>query len=161
VEYEFWTNSNDECGPRCDEQAAFVRAFRGHAQLLEKGGYAAFTPHYITWFCPEPFLGTPQCKAQCVNRGRYCAPDPEGDLGAGYDGKDVVMENLRQLCVHRAANATGRPWVWWDYVADYHLRCSMKENKYSKTCAEGVVRSLGARLGFWFLQWVVLCFTSC
>jgi hypothetical protein len=63
--------------------------------------------------------------------------------------------------VHRAANATGRPWVWWDYVADYHLRCSMKENKYSKTCAEGVVRSLGARLGFWFLQWVVLCFTSC
>ena len=26
VEYEFWTNSNDECGPRCDEQAAFVRA---------------------------------------------------------------------------------------------------------------------------------------
>jgi hypothetical protein len=49
VEYEFWTNSNDECGPRCDEQAAFVRAFRGHAQLLEKGGYALFTPHYITW----------------------------------------------------------------------------------------------------------------
>lgn len=143
VEYEFWTNSNDECGPRCDEQAAFVRAFRGHAQLLEKGGYAAFTPHYITWFCPEAFLDTPQCKAQCVNRGRYCAPDPEGDLGAGYDGKDVVVENLRQLCVHRAANATGRPWVWWDYVADYHLRCSMKENKYSKTCAEGVVRSLG------------------
>ncbi|CAN6236208.1 unnamed protein product [Urochloa humidicola] len=143
VEYELWTNSNDECGARCEEQAAFVRAFRGHAQLLERGGYAAFTPHYITWFCPDPFLGTPQCAAQCVNRGRYCAPDPDGDLGEGYDGKDVVVENLRQLCVHRAANATGRPWVWWDYVEDYHLRCSMKENKYSKTCAEGVVRSLG------------------
>lgn len=145
VEYEFWTNSNDECGPRCDEQAAFVRAFRGHAQLLEKGGYALFTPHYITWFCPDAFLETPQCKAQCINRGRYCAPDPEGDLGAGYDGKDVVVENLRQLCVHRVANASGRPWVWWDYVADYHLRCSMKDNKYSSACAQEVVRSLGAR----------------
>nr|CAB3488224.1 unnamed protein product [Digitaria exilis] len=136
VEYELWTNSNDECGPRCDEQAAFVRAFKGHAQLLEKGGYASFTPHYITWFCPDAFLETPQCKAQCINRGRYCSPDPDGDLAAGYDGKDVVAENLRQLCVHRVANATGRPWVWWDYVADYHLRCSMKENKYTRSCAE-------------------------
>nr|CAB3503901.1 unnamed protein product [Digitaria exilis] len=143
VEYELWTNSNDECGPRCDEQAAFVRAFKGHAQLLEKGGYVSFTPHYITWFCPDAFLDTPQCKAQCINRGRYCSPDPDGDLAAGYDGKDVVAENLRQLCVHRVANATGRPWVWWDYVADYHLRCSMKENKYTRSCAEDVIRSLG------------------
>jgi hypothetical protein len=57
----------------------------------------------------------------------------------------VVVENLRQLCVHRVANASNRPWVWWDYVADYHLRCSMTENKYTRRCAEDVVRSLGAR----------------
>ncbi|KAK3143744.1 hypothetical protein QOZ80_4AG0304400 [Eleusine coracana subsp. coracana] len=143
VEYEFWTNSNDECGPRCDEQAAFVAAFKGHAQLMEKAGYALFTPHYITWFCPDEFLGSVQCKAQCINKGRYCAPDPEGDLGAGYTGRDVVVENLRQLCVHRVANAHNRSWVWWDYVADYHLRCSMKENKYTRRCAEDVARSLG------------------
>ena len=170
VEYEFWTNSNDECGPRCDEQAAFVRAFRGHAQLLEKGGYALFTPHYITWLCPHAFRGTPQCKAQCINRGRYCAPDPEGDLAAGYDGRDVVVENLRQLCVHRVANASSRPWIWWDYVADYHLRCSMKENKYTRRCAEDVVRSLGGcspdgdRAHCFFFppepEWSVLIWTS-
>jgi hypothetical protein len=71
VEYELWTNSNDECGPRCDEQVAFVRGFRGHAQLLERGGYARFTPHYITWYCPEPFRLTQQCKSQCINHGRY------------------------------------------------------------------------------------------
>ena len=35
VEYEFWTNSNDECGPRCDDQMDFVRKFKGHAQILE------------------------------------------------------------------------------------------------------------------------------
>ncbi|TVU13124.1 hypothetical protein EJB05_40836, partial [Eragrostis curvula] len=134
VEYEFWTNSNE---------AAFVRAFRGHAQLLEKRGYALFTPHYITWFCPDDFRASAQCKAQCINRGRYCAPDPEGDLDAGYTGRDVVLENLRQLCVHRVANARNRSWVWWDYVADYHLRCSMKENKYTRRCAEDVAGSLG------------------
>ena len=35
VEYESWTNSNDECGPRCDDQMDFVRNFKGHAQILE------------------------------------------------------------------------------------------------------------------------------
>lgn len=56
------------------------------------------------------------------------------------------MENLRQLCVHRAANESGRPWAWWDYVMDYKIRCSMKEKKYSKTCAEDVVTALGLDL---------------
>ncbi|XP_052158315.1 vacuolar-sorting receptor 6-like [Oryza glaberrima] len=146
VEYELWTNSNDECGARCDEQMEFVRGFRGHAQIMERGGYALFTPHYITWYCPEAFKLTQQCKSQCINHGRYCAPDPEQDFGEGYEGKDVVVENLRQLCVHRVANETGRPWAWWDYVMDYKIRCSMKEKKYSKGCAEDVVKALGLSL---------------
>lgn len=143
VEYEFWTNSNDECGARCDEQMNFVKNFKGHAQILEKGGYTLFTPHYITWYCPRAFVLTTQCKSQCINRGRYCAPDPEKDFGEGYQGKDVVYENLRQLCVHRVANESNRSWVWWDYVTDFHIRCSMKEKRYSKECAEDVLKSLG------------------
>ncbi|CAA0823805.1 Vacuolar-sorting receptor 6 [Striga hermonthica] len=142
VEYEFWTNSNDECGVRCDDQTSFVSSFKGNAQLLERGGYTKFTPHYITWYCPQAFVLSDQCKSQCINHGRYCAPDPEDDFGVGYLGKDVVLENLRQLCVHRVANETGRPWVWWDYVSDFHIRCSMKQNKYSKDCALGVIKSL-------------------
>ncbi|KAK7853900.1 vacuolar-sorting receptor 6 [Quercus suber] len=126
VEYEFWTNSNDECGVRCDEQMNFVK----------------ITPHYITWYCPQAFTLSSQCKSQCINNGRYCAPDPEQDFGVGYEGKDVVFENLRQLCVHRVANETNRSWVWWDYVTDFHIRCSMKEKKYSKECAEDVIKSL-------------------
>ncbi|XP_068640699.1 vacuolar-sorting receptor 6-like [Aristolochia californica] len=146
VEYELWTNSNDECGVRCDEQMNFVKNFRGHAQILEKGGYTLFTPHYITWYCPEAFLLSKQCKSQCINHGRYCAPDPEQDFGEGYEGKDVVIENLRQLCVHRVANESGRSWVWWDFVTDFHIRCSMKEKKYSKECGEEVIKSLGLPL---------------
>ncbi|KAL4310681.1 hypothetical protein GQ457_01G045870 [Hibiscus cannabinus] len=142
VEYELWTNSNDECGVRCDEQMNFVKNFKGHAQILEKGGYTLFTPHYITWYCPEAFILSSQCKSQCINRGRYCAPDPEQDFGEGYQGKDVVFENLRQLCVHRVANESKRPWIWWDYVTDFHIRCSMKQNRYSKECAEAVMSAL-------------------
>lgn len=143
VEYELWTNSNDECGSRCDEQMNFIKSFKGHAQILEKGGYTQFTPHYITWYCPRDFVQTEQCKSQCINRGRYCAPDPELDFSQGYQGKDVVMENLRQLCVHRVANETNRSWMWWDYVSDFHIRCSMMRKRYSKECAEEVMKSLG------------------
>ncbi|KAK9062367.1 hypothetical protein SSX86_019553 [Deinandra increscens subsp. villosa] len=143
VEYELWTNSNDECGARCDEQMNFIKNFKGHAQILEKDGYTMFTPHYITWYCPKPFVFSDQCKSQCINHGRYCAPDPEHDFGEGYSGKDVVLENLRQLCVHRVANETNRSWVWWDYVTDFHIRCSMKKHRYTLECAEDVIKSLG------------------
>ncbi|KAM0941161.1 putative EGF-like calcium-binding domain, PA domain, Thioredoxin-like superfamily [Dioscorea sansibarensis] len=143
VEYEFWTNSNDECGPKCDAQIEFVKHFKGPAQILEQKGYTQFTPHYITWYCPEAFILSKQCKSQCINNGRYCAPDPEQDFSKGYDGKDVVVQNLRQVCVFKVANESGKPWLWWDYVSDFSIRCPMKENKYTKECAEEVIRSLG------------------
>ncbi|KAL7199520.1 hypothetical protein ACSBR2_021740 [Camellia fascicularis] len=146
VEYELWTNSNDECGFKCDMLMEFVKDFKGAAQILEKGGYTQFTPHYITWYCPHAFTISKQCKSQCINHGRYCAPDPEQDFSTGYDGKDVVLENLRQLCVFRVANETKKPWVWWDYVTDFQIRCPMKEKKYNKDCADNVIRSLGLDL---------------
>ncbi|KAJ9551869.1 hypothetical protein OSB04_015914 [Centaurea solstitialis] len=146
VEYELWTNSNDECGVKCDMLMDFVKNFKGAAQILEKGGYTLFTPHYITWYCPQAFTISKQCKSQCINHGRYCAPDPEQDFSTGYEGKDVVIENLRQLCVFKVANETKKPWVWWDYVTDFQIRCPMKEKKYNKDCAEGVISSLGLDL---------------
>ncbi|XP_057514293.1 uncharacterized protein LOC130796034 [Actinidia eriantha] len=49
--------------------------------------------------------------------------------------KDVVLENLRQLCLFKVANETNKPWDWWDYVTDFQIRCPMKEKKYNKECA--------------------------
>ncbi|XP_022874138.1 vacuolar-sorting receptor 1-like isoform X2 [Olea europaea var. sylvestris] len=143
VEYEFWTNSNDECGPKCESQIQFVKNFKGAAQILERKGYTQFTPHYITWYCPDAFILSKQCKSQCINHGRYCAPDPEQDFSKGYDGKDVVVQNLRQVCFFKIANESGKPWLWWDYVTDFAIRCPMKEKKYTKDCANDVIRSLG------------------
>ncbi|XP_059462279.1 vacuolar-sorting receptor 1-like isoform X1 [Corylus avellana] len=146
VEYEFWTNSNDECGPKCDSQIDFVKNFKGAAQILEKKGYTQFTPHYITWYCPEAFILSKQCKSQCINHGRYCAPDPEQDFSRGYDGKDVVVQNLRQACFYKVANESGKPWLWWDYVTDFAIRCPMNEKKYTEECSNHVIQSLGVDL---------------
>ncbi|KAK1355544.1 Vacuolar-sorting receptor 1 [Heracleum sosnowskyi] len=147
VEYEFWTNSNDECGPKCDSQIEFVKSFKGVAQILEQKGYTRFTPHYITWYCPQAFILSKQCQSQCINNGRYCAPDPDGDFDRGYDGKDVVVQNLRQACFFKVAKENSKPWIWWDYVTDFSIRCPMKENKYNKECADTVIKSLGVDLG--------------
>lgn len=162
VEYEFWTNSNDECGPKCDSQIEFVKNFKGAAQTLEQKGYTQFTPHYITWYCPDAFTLSKQCKSQCINHGRYCAPDPEQDFSKGYDGKDVVVQNLRQICFFKVANESGKPWLWWDYVTDFSIRCPMKENKYDEECANEVIKSFGKLIveyvfGSWnlFLTWLL------
>ncbi|KAK9112058.1 hypothetical protein Scep_019577 [Stephania cephalantha] len=119
VEYELWSNSNDECGTKCDTLLEFAKDFKGVAQILERGGYTLFTPHYITWYCPEAFTVSRQYQSQCINHGRYCAPDPEEDFSIGYEGRDVVLENSRQLCVFRVARDDKRPWIWWNYVTDF------------------------------------------
>ncbi|KAL2477331.1 PA domain-containing protein [Forsythia ovata] len=46
VEFELWTNSNDECSVKCNMMMEFMKNFKGAAQILEKGGYTQFTPQY-------------------------------------------------------------------------------------------------------------------
>ncbi|XP_076893868.1 vacuolar-sorting receptor 1-like [Bidens hawaiensis] len=139
VEYAFWTNSNDECGLKCDTQLNFVKTFKHVAKMFEQQGHTKFTPHYITWYCPEDYKSSERCKSQCINHGRYCAPDPEGDFSKGYTGKEVVVQNLIQACFYKVASEDGKPWFWWDYVTDFSNRCQMKEKKFNKECAYEVI----------------------
>ena len=54
VEWEFWSNSNDQCGAVCDVQKEFVKEFVPAARQLE-GNWTKFTPHYIVWVCPSAY----------------------------------------------------------------------------------------------------------
>jgi hypothetical protein len=70
------------------------------------------TPNFITWYCPQAFTISTQCtqcKAQCINHERYYAPDLEQDFSQDYHDKDVVLENLRQLCIFKVANESNIP----------------------------------------------------
>ena len=150
VEWEFWTNSGDNCGTKCDAQKAFIRDFSTVAQTLEKGGYTQFTPHYVTWLCPPEYITDPACVSQCINNGRYCCPDPDNDLQKGYSGRDVVIENLRTLCVFQQANNTGQPWKWWDYVVQFEDKCTMSAGTYGKEdCATAIISQLGLDIEGW------------
>ena len=143
VSWEFWTNSNDECGLKCDKQKAFIADFAADATYLVQNKYTAFTPHYITLSCgagTDP--ASPFCAKQCTNNGRYCQFDPDGNLDNGYSGRDIVLENLRSICVFRVANSTARPELWWRYMTLVGAGCSMKSDRYSSACAIGVVQQL-------------------
>ena len=49
-----------------------------------------------------------------------------------------AQENLRQLCVFRLANESGKPWMWWDYVTRFGEECTMVGHTYDEACAEKV-----------------------
>lgn len=79
VAWEFWTNSNDECGVKCDNQKAFMQALAPEVSPLLQARVMTFTPHYITLQC-GPYADQAYCQKQCINNGRYCQQDPDGDL---------------------------------------------------------------------------------
>jgi len=56
----------------------------------------------------------------------------------------VLQENLRQLCVFKLANESGKPWLWWDYVTKFGDECSMVDRTYDEDCAEKVRRDAAA-----------------
>ena len=70
------------------------------ARELEKN-WTRFTPHYIVWICPRPFRNSPECQTSCIHQGRYCTPDPDGDLENGYSGKDIVQVQAPTYHIHK------------------------------------------------------------
>lgn len=54
-----------------------------------------FTPHFVTWECKAC---TDEFKEkECVSGGAYCAMNHNGDY---VDGKDIIMEDLREYCLY-------------------------------------------------------------
>ncbi|KAG2428538.1 hypothetical protein HYH02_014342 [Chlamydomonas schloesseri] len=143
VSWEFWTNSNDECGFSCKEQIKFIADMKDKAQALEAAGKATFSPHYLLWNCPPAFLNTTECQTECIMNGTYCVPDPDDDPTKGYSGREVLAMNLRQLCFHRLAAAAGKAQLWWDYATRFAANCSMAAKTYTLECAAAVFDGLG------------------
>ena len=61
------------------------------AKDFQENKWVKFTPHYLVWQCPSSYAKSRECKSQCIRQGRYCTPDPDGDLTEGYSGSDIVQ----------------------------------------------------------------------
>lgn len=124
VEYTLWM-SPDHWLIR-----SFLHEFAASAKRF-KADEAIFTPHYVLWYCME-------CRKDeftadhpdCFSGGRYCAPDPDG-IGS-LTGRDVLYEDLRQLCIYDLYKA-GQMDKWWDYV--YTLNSTCSDGHFNKDCS--------------------------
>lgn len=142
VEWSLWTNA--------DAQQVFKRKFKDTALAL--AGSTTFTPRYFVhdgvyaWRC----AGTDACGSLCTHNGRYCNPDPDSDTMVGVSGADVVMENLRQMCVWKQANKTyasdgGKK--WWEYAEAFDIQCHGKDvaspDTFNEECSRRVHGTVG------------------
>ena len=161
VEWELWSSSDQVCGDSCTRTQGFIRDIMSSAVDLEEQGSASFSPHYVTWSCPIAANNSEKCGGLCINEGRYCAPDPTDGQDVdpivadkvrahGYNGSDVVTENLRRLCLFKELTGDHHgnvPWKggapWWKYATTHPQKCSMADGTFTAACSEAVM-SAGA-----------------
>lgn len=127
VDYTLWTSALDP------QALDFKQTFGDIAELME--AETRFSARYFvvngtSYGCDRE---TQICGNQCTNHGRYCAVDPDHDLGAGVSGADVVQENLRQMCVFDIASGDKKTYLWWKYVNEFRSECALR-NQVNEEC---------------------------
>ena len=55
-------------------------------------------------------------------------------------GKDVIMEDLRETCLHRRLSKQGKEATWWDYMKIVHSECY---GFVSEACSRNAHKELG------------------
>jgi hypothetical protein len=131
VQIDLWTSSND---PHARE---FRTVFGDVAAAMKEK--TTFTPHY--WILPGGTQcnwpandGQGPCGNLCTDDGKYCATDPDQDLQSGLSGKDILEENLRQLCIWEQLQASNRQHVWWQYSKLFISNCCEPGDLFTTPC---------------------------
>lgn len=68
-----------------------------------------FEPRFAFWNCPhcdDKFRDT-----HCVSNGKYCAM-------SSFNGKEKILEDLRQLCIWRKVDKEGEHFKFFKYLKD-------------------------------------------
>ena len=75
----------------------------------------------MTWACPACTDDFKQ--DECFGDGRYCAPNQNRAEGSFIKGKNIILEDLRQMCLHQRLVFEGNEPLWWDYMKYVHQEC--------------------------------------
>jgi hypothetical protein len=93
VEYDIWYSSSN------DLALDFIQSF----MKIDKrfGDRVLMTPRFVFWECLE------DCEEDFVNKhcfgaGKYCAQD-SGKQSSFLTGQEIVLEDLRQMCIYKRA----------------------------------------------------------
>jgi hypothetical protein len=133
VDWQLWSSS--------DSEGVFKKSFALTAKKLKD--QTSFTPQYFLWDGEKWGCTIDEiCGSQCTEGGLYCNPDPDHNLFYGVSGRDVVEENLREICIWDQAVAANNSGLWWDYVVAFADAChpgpQAVPEKFNKACSEAV-----------------------
>jgi len=134
----------------------FLKEFSKMRRVLNE--VVRFQPHYVVFEMPgnDPRVFNELCTD---NTGSFCSEDPDG--GGPIKGRDVLAEDVRQLCIHEVAKvprtsskklADGKPMIeyaekYWDYVERFLDFCPLDaeapEARFGLECSERLQRKVG------------------
>lgn len=139
-----------------------VRAFADDSEKMVS--HVQFTPYFdayegSTWGCmgtttqatetnstgADDGPGSSNCDKLCVYDDKFCTYDPERDEAIGLDGKDVLDEDVRQLCIAQYAQQqqqqTNKTALFWEYVSAFNSKCSplnATASEFNAECSQSV-----------------------
>lgn len=113
----------------------FLRQFRSFYSKLP-ASVKTFAPHYALWICNAcKEMNFSYATENCISNGRYCIPDIDKKNLKTVIGREVVYEDLTQLCLFKLNEKK-----WWDYIEDFYTKC-LKNKLYNsdlRSCSESV-----------------------
>lgn len=150
VEMDLWMSSGSQ------ESLAFLKDFAPRRKILNK--VVQFRPHYAIFSVnsSDPSVYTDICSD---NNGHFCAADPDGS--GEVTGKDVLVEDVRQLCIHeitkvprvslddlgKSAHLVEYAERYWAYVESFANKCTLDgttpTDRFGVQCAERVMHEVG------------------
>jgi hypothetical protein len=149
VALDLWMNS------AASDTQHFLQKFTRSRKTLNE--VVKFTPHYDV-FSADPAMNG--YSGLCYDSSaRYCAADPDG--AGPVSGKDVLEENVRQLCIHemtRIPRSRFQPEdshgqvvfyaeKWWNYVEKLPIRCPIdsadQASRFGTVCSEKLMEEVG------------------
>lgn len=144
VKLDLWMSSASQ------ESLKFLRDFAKTRRKLND--VMSFQPHYAVFSMAK---GDPSVSGGlCLDStGKFCAEDPDG--AGPRTGKDVLLENVRQLCLHEIykkqrktndVNLEGATQVWyaeefWNYIEKLLERCPLET--FGEECSKALMTELG------------------
>lgn len=138
------------------ESQRFLKEFAPKRKALNQA--VKFVPHYHVFSMQSDYNDL------CTDyTAKFCAEDPDGS--GDVTGKDVLEEDVRQLCIHDLTKVKRTDWIggarpdptvleyaekWWDYVEMFADECPVDgsgDRKFGRTCAETVMRKVDIDVG--------------
>jgi len=150
VRWDLWTDSADS------QARPFKQSFGPVLSML--GVKSIFTPRYyvadgVRYGCHKPDGSEDDdCERdeRCIHKGRYCKEDPD-ELSRGLKGRQILYEDLRQLCLFKILNETDyaaeppvidRRLRWFNYTVKYEEDCGKKED-WGAACSKRTQGNIG------------------